>query len=271
MVRAVYYMLYSRGMVVMLGREEYLDYVERYNEAWKYLFECSMPLDEVVMEICSLRGYDISRMGKILRDAGFIFLRDGSCDFDRLRGYGSDLGLYSKGGSFILGGRFIFPVKDMLGNVVALIGWYPDEKKYVTTPSRLFSTACMFYGMESLGTTGVGRSYYLVEGIFDCLSMRSLGLNCVAMMGVGCSRYKTCLYTLFKDIIAIPDADNVGRKVLLNDEWSLPLGSKYFKWQGINVKDIDALINMYDYDDVKRLLLDIRSEKARIVTATLNV
>ena len=137
----------------------------------------------------------------------------------------------------------------MVGNIVALIGWFPDEKKYITTPSRLFSKKCLFYGMEQLSMTGIGKNYFIVEGIFDSLSVRSLGYNCVAMMGISVSRYTEVLYSLFKNIVAIPDNDNEGRRVITEDRWRLPSNGKYLRLKG-NCKDIDDVLKVYDMSNV---------------------
>ena len=120
----------------------------------------------------------------------------------------------------------------------------------------------MLFGMEQFEKTGIGKDYILVEGIFDCISVRSLGLNCVALMGIKATNYTKVLYTLFKGIVAIPDNDKEGRKVIANDAWKLPVNGKYFKWVG-SLKDIDDMIKYYDMKDI---LKDVWKEKERVVT-----
>lgn len=253
----------------MLSREEYLDYYKRYKMLWKYLKTCSIEKMTVYKEICSIRGYNTERMIPILHKADFIYLDMAKVNLENVKNYGDDLAVFNKEGYFLLKDRYLFPVKDMLGNIITIIGWYPDDKKYVTCPSKLFSKECLFYGMEQLGESGLGRRYYVVEGIFDCLSIRSLGINCVAMMGIDSSRYKEVVYSLFKQIVAVPDADEMGRDVLLNDKWRIPRNGKYFRWKtsgNRQIKDIDKLINMFDETDVRELLIDVFSENQRIVS-----
>lgn len=253
----------------MLSREVYKDYCKRFNSVWRYLQSVSKPTEKVVSEICTLRGYDMGRMYSVLRRQGFSFVDDMD-KFEKLRTAGDDLALFSKEGNFLLSGRYIFPVYDMLGNVVALIGWYPDEKKYVTTPSKLFSKSGMFFGMEQLGSTGIGKPYVLVEGIFDSLSVRSLGFNCVAQMGISSSRYKEVLYSLFKSILAIPDNDKQGVDVVVNDKWKLPVNGKYMRWKSnYYLKDIDALCNAYSEEDMIDLLKEVQNQKDRVVVVEL--
>lgn len=248
----------------MLSREEYTEYCRKYRVVWSYLKSCSKNQDEVIREICALREYDYERMGVILKKADFIFPEN--VDDKKLEKVGEELALVTKEGKFLLTGRYVFPVMDMLGNIIALIGWYPDEKKYVTTPSKMFSKDCLFFGMEQLGTTGIGKTYYLVEGIFDSLTIRSMGFPCIAQMGINSSRYKEVLYTLFKKLVAVPDNDTQGSDVLRNDKWKIPYSGKYMRWKSSTyIKDIDKLCNMFEYDDVKNMLQGVINEPKRIV------
>lgn len=231
---------------------------------------CSVDSSMVIESICSLRGYDVDRMGGILREAEFIYL-NGSFDVKKILPLNKDLGIVNDEGVFILKNRYIFPVKDMLGNVVALIGWYPDEKKYITTPSKLFSKDCLFYGMEQLSKTGRGTDYVITEGIFDSLSARACGLNCVAQMGITSSRYKEVLYTLFKNIIAVPDQDGQGRDVLLNDKWKIPRSGKYFRWrcEYLSMKDLDDFCKNFSKEDIQELFKEVLLDSNRVVVLEL--
>lgn len=246
-----------------LSKEDYDDYCSRYKKVWKYLNSVSYEENSVIQSICEIRGYDLAGyMPSMLKEVGFVLLDDDLFDETKLLKISKDLGIYTKDNKFLLKGRFIFPVKDMLGNIVALIGWYPDDKKYITTPSKFFKKGCMLFGMEQLEKTGIGKNYILVEGIFDCISVRSLGINCVALMGIKANNYTKVLYSLFKGIVAIPDNDKEGRKVIANDLWHLPVNGKYFKWIG-SLKDIDDMIKYYDMSDI---LKDIWKEQERVVT-----
>ena len=237
----------------MLSKEEYNEYCNRFNLAYRYIQSVSYDSHVVASKICDLRGYSKNgKMINMLMKADFTYLKPELISFDILKKFDAngDLGLFNeKNGSFRLLNRFIFPVRDMVGNIVALIGWFPDEKKYITTPSKLFSKKCLFYGMEQLSMTGIGKNYFIVEGIFDSLSVRSLGYNCVAMMGISVSRYTEVLYSLFKNIVAIPDNDNEGRRVITEDRWRLPSNGKYLRLKG-NCKDIDDVLKVYDMSNV---------------------
>lgn len=255
----------------MLSQEEYRDYCRRYNSVWKYLRMCSYDEDMVIESLCQERGYDKDRMEGILSKIEVCFVNPDKFDFNRIRRLDKgELGLSTPSGNFLLMGRYILPVRDMLGNIIAMIGWYNQEdKKYVTTPSRLFSKECLFYGMEQFDS-GIGKPFVVVEGIFDSISVRSLGLRCVAMMGITPSRYKTELFSLMGRVLAVPDGDKEGRKVVREDTWNLPARGKYFCWSGAKgIKDIDDLVKSFEAEDVKGLLLDAFKEPDRVVNVRL--
>lgn len=248
-------------------QDEYKKYCQRFNIAYKYMTQNSKPSKRVINEICELRGYNTKSMRNTLRSAGFIYIENSSC-LDRLKGKAySDLALFNDEGVFRLESRYIFPVRDMLGNVIALIGWRlgNEKTKYVTTPSKFFSKRDLFYGLEQLGKTGIGKSYFLCEGIFDCLVLRSLGFNALAMMGISTSREKVALYSLFKRLIGIPDKDSQGSFVVRTDAWNLPINGSYLTWSGLSVKDIDSLSLLIEEESLREVLRDTWKDRSRII------
>lgn len=251
---------------VVLSGEEYHDYCKRFDIVWKYLNLCSYDVGVVADNVCKLRGYSReSGMPEMLKKTGFLYIDKDVFDVTKLEKLDrGDLGILTDSGNFLLEGRFIFPVRDMNTNILALIGWYPDEKKYITTPSRLFSKKAILFGMEQLKYSGIGKKYFLVEGIFDSLSVRNLGLNCVALMGISAGSNTRVLYSLFSKLVAIPDNDTQGRKVIENDLWKLPTGSSYLRWKEA-IKDIDDMTKKYD---MKGTLADILAERTteRVIT-----
>jgi DNA primase len=255
----------------VLSQEAFKDYCDRFRVAWNIIRVASYNTDLVIDSLCTERGYDRKRMESILLKTEVCFVDPEKFNFSVLSTLDKgDLGLKTSTGQFLLSGRYIVPVKDMLGNVIALIGWNGNsERKYVTTPSKLFSKECLFYGMEQF-KDGLGKPFVVVEGIFDCISVRSLDLRCVAMMGITPSRYKCELYSLMGRILAVPDNDKEGRKVISEDSWSLPSRGKYLRWSGAKgIKDIDDLVKSFDASDVKSLLVDAMKENDRIVNINL--
>lgn len=191
--------------------------------------------NEVIDEIMSRRNYITSpyaeEMRKTLKEVGVFkvdymseiqyVVPDISAENMKL------FGIADKNGEFLLRSRFVIPIRDISGRVTALVGWFPDVKKYVTTPTYGFSKDGQFFNMECfaksfegdypkykdeetgevLESTGI---VYLVEGIFDALSLRSLGFPALANMGLDMSLMKTEILTRFGKVIAIPDNDKAG-------------------------------------------------------------
>lgn len=262
-------------MDCLLNKDYYRDYCDRFNGVWEWLSSLSYNKEAVSEEICEFRNYTSDYMYEGLISAGFIKVPS-ETDLSKLSNNAfKDLGLINSEGNFLLSGRYTFPVRDMVGNVIALIGWYPDEKKYITTPSVLFSKSGMFFGMEQLSETGINDKYFLVEGIFDCLSLRALGFNCVAQMGSSSSLHKEVLYGLFKRIVAVPDADGTGRKVVESDLWHVPYGSSYMNWSQKSgkggkkkkfIKDVDDFCKYYDKETLVDLFSDVLLDDERIIS-----
>lgn len=250
----------------MLG-EEYKEYCKNFKIAWNYIKQNSKDMSIIVDEICQLRLYFNSkdRWMNLFSEVEVAFVSKETCDYSKLDNpVFKDLGLFSEEGHFLMNERYIIPIRDMLGNIIALVGWYPDRKKYITTPSKFFSKSCLFFGMEQLGKTGIGKDYYIVEGIFDALSLRALGFNAVAHMGISDSKVKQILYGLFRRLGGIPDNDTQGRRVLKNDAWNLPSNAFYLRWVGsldysdegekIEIKDIDKLCSLFEESSVISIL-----------------
>lgn len=267
----------------MLG-DEYKDYCNRFSAVWNYLESNSKDINQIVDEVCKFRLYfgEEDKWLNLFKDIGVAYVSSETCNLDKLNTDSlKDLGLFSEEGNFLLNERYIVPVKDMLGNIIALIGWYPDTKKYITTPSRFFTKDCLFFGLEQVQSTGLGANYFLLEGVFDALHLRALGFNAIANMGINSSKEKEVLYGLFKKIVGIPDNDSSGRRVIKYDTWKLPVNASYLRWKGnfksniysgeddIYVKDIDRLCSLYEEEDVKELLSNALLSNSRVYEVSL--
>lgn len=234
--------------------------------------------DTYVSELCELRGYVSEEQKSIIKSMNL-----GYCDIvdtDILGSMRKDLGLVSSKDNFLLSNRFIIPVEDIIGHIVALIGYYPDYKKYITTPSPFFSKECLFFNFRQaykLSMAEYGGLVFLVEGIFDCLSLRAIGLPCIATMGASVSKIKCELLKFFSKVIGIPDNDTTGRRSLNRYDkrygWNVPFGTTMIKFEGgflnvggnsLRVKDMDNFVSWFDADDVRDILLSFRDSKEDI-------
>lgn len=258
--------------------KEFGQYAQDFKRVWGY-FQ-SLDNGTTYEELCSLRLYQDPKMVEVLKEVGFIKLPD-TVDLSPLKELSSYtlLGLEAKTGRCLLEGRFVFPVKDMLGNIIALIGWYPDEKKYITTPSKYFHRSSLFFGLDQLSTYGRQDIVFVCEGIFDALSLRSLGYRAYATMGVELSRQKKMLYSVLGNkVVGVSDRDNVGNSVRDYDRWGC---WKYLTWVGefdmseieeknLKIKDIDDLVKLFDPNDLRAAFdEELSSNQSKIIKLEL--
>lgn len=258
----------------MIDLKEFEVYAQDFARVWNYFK--TLENGNTYEELCSLRFYQEPSMVAALKTVGFIKLAD-TVDLEplkKLQSY-SKLGLGTKTGRCLLEGRFVFPVKDMLGNILALIGWFPDEKKYITTPSKYFSRKHLFFGLEQLANSKHNNIAFVCEGIFDSISLRSLGYPAYATMGVELTKSKQLLYPLLgRTVIGVSDRDRAGSVVRDTDKWKC---SKYLTWVGeyevdddeienIRIKDIDDLVKLFDSESLKEVLEEeILNSQERII------
>lgn len=227
--------------------------------------------DYVIDEVMTLRRYTMDAMRNTLKGEG-IFKLDGVTDLITFGGQVGlstedymNMGLLTESGDYLLAGRYTLPIRGIDNRVVAFVGWFPDKKKYVTSPSFGFSRDTSFYNFcsytDALRKDGVT---FLVEGIFDTLALKSLGLPALGNMGLGMSAYKKQMLTRYTKVIALNDNDEAGKTVLpfefnkySKSVWKLPnglfirLSDSLKDAQGKRIKDADDLVREYDcYDDL---------------------
>ena len=261
----------------------------RQNEVFPYYRKCcdelekqyayikSLYNDQYVDELCAMRGYVDEHQRNLIKE-----MKLGYCQIEDTENLGDmrrELGLVSKKDNFLLNERFIVPVHNVENRIVALIGYLNDTKKYITTPSPYFSKECMFFNFNQayeLSWREYNGFVILVEGIFDCLSLRSIGLPCIATMGASVSKFKCELLKLFKKVLAIPDDDDTGRKALdrySRTGWQVPYNTTFLKFLGgevdfgtekLHCKDMDNFVSWFEPDDVREVLLSFYDSKEDI-------
>lgn len=216
--------------------------------------------EDVVYELMCMRHYNSEAMFNTLCAVGMFrfntlsdLLAIANVDKQKL----IDWGITLPNGFCGLEKRFVVPIRAVNGEVVALVGYYPDSRKYITTPTFGFSREACFFNSElyESGANALGCDTFLVEGIFDSLSLRSLGFPALGNMGLPLSVYKRSVLRRYKNIIAIPDNDLAGMSTIpmLN---KLSGKTKKNIWMIDNphvfvrlpkgVKDIDDLVKGYD-------------------------
>lgn len=259
---------------------EYIKYCKYYAKLWEYLEKHSKSSADLAEEICQYRGYkDIKRWQKLFQEVGLAKVSNDDISATALRKhFPEELGIWGSQG-FLLENTYMIPVRDMVGNIIAIVGWVPG-KKYITTASEYFDKSCLFFGMEQFSYYHpqiYGRdklySFFIVEGIFDCLALRSLGFRCLGNMGITGSPVKSRLMTLCKKVVAIPDGDGAGQRVVEKDEWMLPATGTYVSiptsMKDFGIKDVDDIIKMFEAKDVIEYFKTFLKEKDRKVVLNL--
>lgn len=260
----------------------------RQNQVFPYYREVSKELQEVysfmqtqfeessVNELCEIRGYIGNAQKQFLQDMNI-----GRCDIDvSLVDNAEKLGLATRKGNFILANRYQIPVEDYAGNLVSLIGYYPDARKYITLSTPYFSKDVLFFNFKrayELSWSKFNGTVILVEGIFDCLSLSAIGLPAIATMGNTVSPIKGEQLKYFKKVLAIPDADRVGRQSLnrLSPKgWQVPCNTTFIKIIGgklqledgttLTVKDTDNFVSWFEASDVIESIMQFENSKEDI-------
>lgn len=241
----------------------YRDCVKRLTE--QYDIMKSMYGVNDVVELCRMRGYVSAEQVGCLREIGV-----GVCSPADLSVFDEDLGFITRNGNFLLDSRYVIPIYGVNGDLVSLVGYYADQRKYITLPSPFFSKDLMFFNFNQaykLSWQEYGGFVILVEGIFDCLSLRALGLPSIATMGATVSGIKGELLKVFKHVLAVPDDDKVGRRALNRYSkygWQVPDNTTMLKFHGgeldfggtvLYCKDMDNYVSWYEADDVRESLL----------------
>lgn len=238
--------------------------------------------EDDVKVLCELRGYPDKAHRDLLEEMNI-----GTCQIDSGEELGfmrRELGLVSDKDNFLLNGRYIVPIYDHGGNLCALVGYYPDQKRYVTTPSPFFSKECLFFNFAQayeLSWREYNGFVILVEGIFDCLSLRSVGLPAIATMGSSVSEIKGEYLKLFRKVLGIPDDDRTGRRAFSRFDknyWHVPYGSTMLRFIGgeveigdekLHCKDMDNFVTWFDEDDVRDILLGYADSREAVETFSL--
>ena len=147
----------------------------------------------------------------------------------------------------VLDGRWVTPIRYPDGRVCTLVGWNPkSDSKYLTLPVDEFSKKHLLFGLDLALRTST--SYvYVVEGIFDCLALNSIGIPSVSVMGSSISSYQLAQLGMYPKgrVVGVPDRDICGR-VVSGNVWKL---SRYLTWSvSYPCKDMDDMVELVGED-----------------------
>ena len=136
--------------------------------------------------------------------------------------------------------RFVFPIKDINGKVLNLVGYSKEaDERYVYGTAKYYRRRETMYGLENLPLAYDMGFAILTEGITDTARVRSLGYpNCFANCGTHKSDFimkqlNRCRY----GVIKIPDRDAAGQRALKGWNCNRSITLNTF----IAYKDIDEM------------------------------
>ena len=239
-----------------------MNMVERYKEICRVQdlltewFDKITPVfstDDVILDCMILRGYESEEMYNRLKDIK-LFKIDDIDSANLIHSVSEEdyelMGL-KKNGTYLLSGRYCVPIRTIDNKVSAIVGYFPDQRKYVTTPTVGFSKNTSLFGVEH--SEYFDAPYVcLCEGIFDTLSLQAYGFPALGNQGLGLSVYKSEMLKRYKKIVAIPDGDKAGATAnpykahstgRRTNSWNIPFDNSVFidlsVLYQLGVKDVD--------------------------------
>lgn len=123
---------------------------------------------------------------------------------------------FCKGDYCLFQGRYVYPVKDIHGNVMGFCGYDKfSEVKYLDSKNFGYQAKTYsLWGMEKLPVYyNNDEPVYFVEGIVCALYLRQCGLQALAMLGSNASPYVIEIIRRFGSrAVVICDSDEAGTK-----------------------------------------------------------
>lgn len=221
-------------------------------------------------ELYNLRGIVQDYQKEFLEDYGIVQLKDVSMlHLFNTKEVNRETGLFTETGYCILKDRYIIPVTDISGELLTLIGYYPDVKKYITLPTPNFSKSFDWFNIHQayIRSLQFGGLVYICEGIFDTLMLAALGLPAIGAMGAQVGSSKGTVLEVFKKAICIPDADEVGQHA--KNRWRIPIPHTFvqipkrvltFNDKKLIIKDPDDIVKYYPREGLYDMLLALKDK-----------
>jgi DNA primase len=158
--------------------------------------------------------------------------------------------------------RVMFPVFDFRGRVIGFGGRVLDDSKpkYLNSPETLvFNKGVNLYGLNFAIKSDINRTFIIVEGYMDCISLHQYGVNnVVASLGTALTSNQAKLMKRYADKVIIAyDADLAGQNATMR-------GLEILKKEGFDVrvltvpsgKDPDEFIRNNGRDSFYKLIGD---------------
>lgn len=161
----------------------------------------------------------------------------------------------------------LIPIQDLSQNIVGVVGWDINHKAraedgekglemYRTSNKIVMNKAHHFLTDVTLIENTFHKSVlFVVDGVFDSISLNSIGIPAIALLG---SNTSTTLYYFlrwYSYVYVIPDNDVAGYSLLKTLKQAVP--NVYGVYQP-KTKDIDELLKLQPNTTKKQLLSLIR-------------
>lgn len=214
--------------------------------------------DEVVYEVMAKRKYMTEEMYNTLKEMQIFKLKSVTSLLDYVKHeHFMDFGIVAEGYNFLLGDRYILPIRTFDRSVTAWVGWFPDVKKYITSTTYGFDRSIIFFNADDALKkavelpSGVEKYIFFFEGIFDTVLMRSLGQPALGNMGLPLSFYKRNALNYFGNVIKVSDNDRAGRSTQRTFDGYQSKNA--WNFSGVNQCQIILPAGMKDFDDAFKL------------------
>lgn len=194
-------------------------------EAARFFFKC-LAKDAGAQQYCINRGFDI----KTIKTFGIGYAPDtGSALKDYLLKMGITEKLMLDAGLVIKGKdnntydkfrkRLMFPIFDVLGNVIAFGGRVMDNSmpKYLNSPETALYTKGKHLYALNFARKSESKRVFMVEGYMDCIALHQRGITyAVASLGTALTDNQAkLLKKYFDEVIISYDADSAGQKATI--------------------------------------------------------
>lgn len=115
--------------------------------------------------------------------------------------------------------RYVIPIYDTLGMVMALVGYkYGVNEKYMYANTKYFNRGDALYGLQDIDKCIRTGCTIVVEGLMDRIRVTELGFdNCLATCGADKSWERMLVFSNLRKCVFIPDRDRAG--MLTSKHW----------------------------------------------------
>lgn len=168
---------------------------------------------------------------------------------------------------FVYGGRYVFPVKDVRGDVMGFVGYvYNETPKYLDSKTFGYrAKRTTMFGMEKLPEYyKSNKSLFIVEGLMDMVYLRHNGHNSLALLTSKIGKYQAEILKRFGNrCVIIADNDSFDK---FSDEKTagenfVAQAFKYVPearvYQTVRASDINDVIRLDDGKYENQVLTDL--------------